>query len=94
MLAKMQIAVAVAHLAGAPALLEQVPPPCQLVAATRGQAGASLGPEDRLGQRREILGVALDHLAHSGVAAVFGAHGRLRVERRDLLPPGRPRSRA
>ena len=45
---------------------------------------ATLGPDDRLGQRREILGVALDHLAHSGVATVFAAHRRLGMERGDL----------
>ena len=59
----------------------------RLASSSRQRAvrrAASLGPEDRLGQRREILGVALDHLAHSGVAAVFAAHRRLRVERRDL----------
>jgi hypothetical protein len=81
----MQIAVAVAHLALAPALFEQIPPPCQLVAATGGQPSGPPGPEDRLGQRREILGIALDHLAHPGVAAACGAHHPLGVKRGDLL---------
>ena len=68
---------------GAPALLEQIPLLYQLVTAKPCEPGGPLGPEDRLGERREILGVTLDHFAHPGVTAVYGAHRRLRVKRGD-----------
>ncbi len=59
--------MAAAHAARASPLLEQLPLPSQLLAATGGEPQALIGWQDLWRQRCEIFRIALDHLPQSGM---------------------------
>ena len=69
--AEVQIAMAVPDLAGGAPLLEQIAPPLELGAGAPVEILDRRRLEHAVGQPAEILGIAVDHLAHAGVAAAI-----------------------
>ncbi len=82
--AEMQVAVAVADEARAPPLLEQLALALEQGAGALVQLLDQGGLEDPAGERSEVQGIAVDHLAHAGMAALVRSAPGLLVEPGDL----------